>query len=70
MIERHPLTLAFPLDIGLIVLMIVIAAVFMFGERMTKSQNTAEVTFYESESAGNFMNQIHAKNDERAGAAA
>lgn len=42
-IERHPLTLAFPLYIGLIVLMVFIAGIFMFDEQMTISRLAAVV---------------------------
>lgn len=42
-IEKHPLTLAFPLYIGLIVLMVVSAGVFMFGESMTITRLVAIV---------------------------
>jgi multidrug transporter EmrE-like cation transporter len=42
-IERHPLTLAFPLYIGLIVLMVVTSGIFIFGEQMTMSRIIAVV---------------------------
>lgn len=39
--ERHPLTLAFPLYIGLIVLMVVTAGIVLFGEQMSASRLVA-----------------------------
>jgi multidrug transporter EmrE-like cation transporter len=42
-IERHPLTQAFPLYIGLIVLMVFSAGVFMFDEQVTLSRIIAVV---------------------------
>lgn len=34
-IEKHPVTIAFPLYIGLIVIMVITAGIFIFNEQMT-----------------------------------
>ena len=51
-LERHPLTLAFPLYIGLIVLMVIVAGVAMFDEQMTASRVAAVVLILAGVSLG------------------